>query len=190
LKTRNPRYYLSRSTPSNFISCIVWLAAVIFGRDMSLGFSAIYYRYASLPAPKTIMRYWDFSIPSAEVHPTTVSKWNTFLQLGLIGSMVTLPVLTDAVLPGSWTASDMESIVQGFQYVVAGTTLWSGASYLWRKDAVRILGTNEELKQKQGLRGRAVLGVSFAAFLALAIELARRQNNKSVVDKAEGEQRN
>lgn len=103
--------------------------------------------------------------------------------------MVTLPVLTDAILPGSWTASDMESIVHGFQYVVAGTTLWSGASYLWKKDAVRILGTNEELKQKQGLRGRVVLGVSFAAFLALAIELARRQNNKSVVDNADGEQR-
>lgn len=181
-------HYISVSTPSNLLYQIVWLAAVIFGRDMSLGFSAIYYRYASLPAPKTFMRYWDFSIPSAEVHPTTVSKWNTFLQLGLIGSMVTLPVLTDAVLPGAWTASDMQSIVQGFQYVVAGTTLWSGASYLWRKDAVRILGTNEELKRKQGFRGRAVLGVSFAAFLALAVELARRQN-ENVRDGKEGDEK-
>lgn len=175
---------LSGTTPANSMAQTVWLAAVIFGRDMSLGFSAIYYRYASLPAPKTFMRYWDFSIPSAEVHPTTVSKWNTFLQIGLIGSMVTLPVLTDALLPGAWTAADMQSIVQGFQYVVAGTTLWSGASYLWRKDAVRILGSNEALKRKQGFRGRAVLGISFAAFLALAVELARRQNDK-VMEKVE-----
>jgi cardiolipin synthase len=155
----------------------VWLAAVIFGRDMSLGIAAIYYRYASLPTPKTFMRYWDFSIPSAEVHPTNVSKWNTFLQLGLIGATTTLPLLTENVLPGALAAIDFEAAVKGMQYVVAGTTLWSGASYLWTKDAVRILGTNEELKRKQGIRGRMVLGVSFAAFLALAVELRRRETN-------------
>ncbi|KAE9975195.1 hypothetical protein EG328_003419 [Venturia inaequalis] len=98
----------------------------------------------------------------------------------LIGSMVTLPVLTDAVLPGAWTATDMQSIVQGFQYVVASTTLWSGASYLWRKDAVQILGTDEALKRKQGFRGRAALGISFAAFLALSMELARRENDRAI----------
>jgi cardiolipin synthase len=149
---------------------------------MSLGIAAIYYRYASLPAPKTFMRYWDFSIPSAEVHPTTVSKWNTFLQLGLIGATTTLPLLTEDVLPSALASIDFDTAVKGMQFLVAGTTLWSGASYLWTKDAVRILGTNEELKRKQGIRGRMVLGVSFAAFLALAVELWRRQTNDSVVD--------
>lgn len=38
-----------------------------------------------------------------------------------------------------------------------------------------ILGTDEALKRKQGLRGRLILGVSFAAFLALALELARHE---------------
>jgi cardiolipin synthase len=142
---------------------------------MSLGIGAIYYRYASLPAPKTFMRYWDFSIPSAEVHPTTISKWNTFLQIGLIGATTTLPLLTNNALPGVLSAIDFVSVVKGMQYLVAGTTLWSGASYLWTKDAVRILGTNEELKRKQGIRGRMVLGVSFAAFLVLAVELRHRE---------------
>jgi cardiolipin synthase len=160
----------------------VWLAAVIFGRDMSLGIAAIYYRYASLPAPKTFMRYWDFSIPSAEVHPTTVSKWNTVLQLGLIGATLTLPLLTENALPGALASIDFVAAVKGMQIMVAATTLWSGASYLWTKDAVRILGNNKDLIKKQGIRGRVVLGMSFAAFLALAVELRRRESNDAVID--------
>ncbi|KAF2434741.1 hypothetical protein EJ08DRAFT_605318 [Tothia fuscella] len=153
----------------------LWMAALIFGRDMSLGFGAIYYRYASLPEPKTFMRYWDFSIPSAEVHPTTVSKWNTLFQLGLIGATLTLPVLNSSVLPSTLAEIDFDSGLKAMQYLVAATTLWSGASYTWNKDAVVILGTKEELKRKQGFRGRMILGVSMAAFLALAVELRRRE---------------
>lgn len=37
------------------------------------------------------MRYWDFSLPSAEVRPTTISKYNTFLQLGLMGATMVTP---------------------------------------------------------------------------------------------------
>ncbi|KAL8659234.1 MAG: hypothetical protein Q9202_007209 [Teloschistes flavicans] len=61
------------------------LAVLILGRDILLSLAAIYYRYISLPPPKTLARYWDFSLPSAEVHPTGISKVNTALQLGLIG---------------------------------------------------------------------------------------------------------
>lgn len=52
----------------------VWLAVIILGRDVGLAISAIYFRWISLPPPKTMARYWDFSLPSAEVHPTTISK--------------------------------------------------------------------------------------------------------------------
>ncbi|KAL8692960.1 MAG: hypothetical protein Q9218_002109 [Villophora microphyllina] len=69
------------------------LAALILGRDILLSLAAIYYRYISLPPPKTLARYWDFSLPSAEVHPTGISKVNTALQLGLIGwTMSTMAV--------------------------------------------------------------------------------------------------
>jgi cardiolipin synthase len=71
----------------------VWLAVIILGRDVGLGISAIYYRWISLPPPKTFSRYWDFSLPSAEVRPTTISKYNTALQLGLMGLTITAPVV-------------------------------------------------------------------------------------------------
>ncbi|KAF1985946.1 hypothetical protein K402DRAFT_412964 [Aulographum hederae CBS 113979] len=132
----------------------VWLATLIFGRDASLALAALYYRYASLPSPKTFSRYWDFSLPSAEVHPTTVSKYNTFLQLVLIGATTTVPLLSGHTVGGV----EVETIVTGMGYVVAATTLWSGASYVWLKDAVTILGEDETLKKKQGRTGRMIIG--------------------------------
>jgi cardiolipin synthase len=108
------------------------LAALILGRDASLAIAALYYRYASLPVPKTFMRYWDFSLPSAEVHPTTVSKYNTFLQLVLLGSALALPVLTmdshhlpilhDLGFDPNNSDFDIHAYKRYFEYVVAATT--------------------------------------------------------------------
>jgi cardiolipin synthase len=75
----------------------VWLAGVILGRDAALAISAVYFRWISLPPPKTMRRYWDFSLPSAEVRPTTVSKINTALQLGLVGACVAHPLVAGVV---------------------------------------------------------------------------------------------
>ncbi|KAG5988429.1 hypothetical protein E4U54_004666 [Claviceps lovelessii] len=107
----------------------LWLATIILGRDVGLGISAIYYRWISLPAPKTFRRYWDFSLPSAEVRPTTISKYNTFLQLGLVGLTTAAPLLH----------ADISPLLTTLQYGVAVTTLWSGASYIFSRDAVKIL---------------------------------------------------
>ncbi|KAL5629371.1 hypothetical protein BROUX41_001978 [Berkeleyomyces rouxiae] len=107
----------------------VWLAVIILGRDVGLAISAIYYRYISLPPPKTFKRYWDLSIPSAEVHPTTISKVNTALQLGLIGLATAAPIIPHDLAPA----------LSYLQYIVATTTVWSGASYVYSKDAVKIL---------------------------------------------------
>ncbi|CAK7274428.1 hypothetical protein SEPCBS119000_006164 [Sporothrix epigloea] len=120
----------------------MWLAALVLGRDVGLGFAAIYYRWVSLPPPKTFTRYWDFSLPSAEVRPTTVSKYNTFLQLALMGVTTAAPVLAAsdgtvaALLGGPY---DLTPALTVMQYVVAVTTVWSGASYIYSKDAVKIL---------------------------------------------------
>lgn len=110
---------------------------IILGRDVGLAISAIYYRWISLPPPKTFSRYWDFSLPSAEVHPTTISKYNTALQLALIGATTALPLVS----------ADLSLPMTVMQYVVATTTVWSGASYIYSKDAVKILN-QEEIKQK------------------------------------------
>lgn len=105
------------------------LAVIIVGRDVLLSLAAFYIRYTSLPHPKTFSRYWDFSIPSAEVHPTTISKVNTALQLLLMGATT-----FSQVLP-----YDSATALQALQWIVGTTTVWSGASYLFSKGAVRIV---------------------------------------------------
>ncbi|GFF35731.1 hypothetical protein IFM51744_02887 [Aspergillus udagawae] len=121
----------------------VWLAVIILGRDVGLALSAIYYRWISLPPPKTMARYWDFSLPSAEVKPTGISKVNTALQLVLVGSAIALPVIPEAVLD-AWS---LREGMTAFQYLVAATTIWSGLSYVFSKDAVKIL-TKEEVQKR------------------------------------------
>lgn len=108
------------------------LAVLILGRDILLGLSAFYYRYISLPPPRTFARYWDFSLPSAEVRPTTISKINTFLQLGLIGA-------TMSGLAIGGLGETAQTALEVSWWIVGTTTVWSGGSYVWGKDAVRIL---------------------------------------------------
>lgn len=109
-----------------------YLAVLILGRDALLALSALYYRWISLPPPKTMARYWDFSLPSAEVRPTAISKVNTALQLVLLGVSMGVPLLEMGPVLG-WALA-------GLQWTVAATTVASGASYVGSKDAVRILG--------------------------------------------------
>ncbi|KAI9311483.1 CDP-alcohol phosphatidyltransferase-domain-containing protein [Dichotomocladium elegans] len=111
------------------------LAALILGRDAGLVLAAFYYRYISLPEPKTLFRYFDFSIPSAEVRPTMISKVNTALQLALMAASLTTTAL----------GVPSQEILTALQWTVGGTTVWSGASYIYSKDAVRIL-TNTRQK--------------------------------------------
>ncbi|KAF9969091.1 hypothetical protein BGZ73_008702, partial [Actinomortierella ambigua] len=105
------------------------VAGLILGRDLGLVLSSFYYRYISLPEPKTFARYWDFSIPSAEVRPTTISKVNTAVQMAYIGLSLIAPVLDFSGHVG----------LEYLGYTCALTTVWSGASYIYSKDAVKIL---------------------------------------------------
>ncbi|KAH9852626.1 CDP-alcohol phosphatidyltransferase-domain-containing protein [Lenzites betulinus] len=116
------------------------LAAIILGRDVLLSLTAFYIRYTSLPPPKTFKRYWDFSIPSAEVRPTGISKVNTALQLLLMGTATISPILPlDISLP-----------LQGLQWIVAGTTIWSGASYVFAKDGFRVISSAAKNRPPSG----------------------------------------
>lgn len=172
----------------------VYLATLILGRDASLAVAAIYYRFASLPAPKTLLRYWDFSLPSAEVHPTTVSKYNTLLQLLLIGSTLALPVIT-ASATGihqlhvlGLAPAHLYAAMTYFQYLVAATTAWSGLSYAYLKNAVTILGADEALKAKQGRRGRAIIGVTFGSVVLGALYIAAGADGKKPTNEEEEEE--
>ncbi|WWC58823.1 uncharacterized protein I303_101367 [Kwoniella dejecticola CBS 10117] len=104
------------------------LAILIFGRDLGLSISAFYFRFISLPKPRTLKRYFDVSIPSAEVKPTQISKINTALQLLLMGLTTVSPLLGYSIA----------GPLQALQWTVAGTTIWSGFSYIGRS-GVKIL---------------------------------------------------
>lgn len=177
------------------------LATLILGRDISLALAAIYFRYASLPAPKTFTRYWDFSLPSAEVHPTTISKLNTFLQLILIGTTMCVSLLSEpAALESAANVlsapllkvqemlggpEGVERLVKGMSGVVAATTVYSGLSYAWMKDAVKILGEDEALKRKQGFRGRMIIGTGFGGVCVLAACLWWRELERKGLEEEE-----
>ncbi|KAG0374070.1 hypothetical protein BGX24_010880 [Mortierella sp. AD032] len=111
------------------------IAAIILGRDAGLILASFYYRYISLPEPKTFTRYWDFSIPSAEVRPTMISKVNTAIQMAYICLSLMAPVFEFTGHVG----------LDYLGYTCAATTIWSGASYVYTKDAVRILHPPKKL---------------------------------------------
>jgi cardiolipin synthase (CMP-forming) len=76
-----------------------------------------------LPPPKTFARYWDFSLPSAEVHPTTISKYNTALQLALIGATTAMPLLT----------ADVSAAMKAMQYVFIFALLFGSSMLTFQK---------------------------------------------------------
>ncbi|KAI5479200.1 cardiolipin synthase [Pseudohyphozyma bogoriensis] len=78
---------------------------------------------------KTFKRYWDFGIPSAEVHPTDISKYNTALQLLLVGATTVAPLIP----------ADLTMAMMGLQWTVAGTTIASGLSYVFSSKAVKYI---------------------------------------------------
>lgn len=84
-------------------------------------------------------RYWDFSLPSAEVRPTEISKINTLLQFLLVADAVLLPVLPVSLVE-AW---NLWGVFEGWMMLVAGTTVWSGLSYVFTRDAIRFIGQNE-----------------------------------------------
>ena len=107
-----------------------------------------------------------------------MSKFNTFLQLMLIGSTLAFPVITadnhhlGVMYDLGLENISLDTIMTYFQWIVAGTTAWSGLSYAYLKNAVKILGTDEKLKAKQGRRGRGIIGVMFGSVVAAAAWLA------------------
>jgi len=116
----------------------LWLAAIILGRDVGLSLSALWWRWKTLAPPKTMKRYWDPSLPSAEVKPTNLSKVNTALQIALLGACTAHPLI-----PESWEA--VLYAIDGMKYVVAVTTITSGLGYIGGGGAVSLgkeLGKN------------------------------------------------
>ncbi|EMR10428.1 hypothetical protein PNEG_01144 [Pneumocystis murina B123] len=111
-----------------------YLFSVIFGKDILLGLFAIYYRWISLSPPCTFVRYFDFSIPSVEIKPTLISKINTVLQHLLIGITIIHPFIYSEIL---------SVFLIPIQFFVFITTIWSGLSYVYTKNAILILNAQK-----------------------------------------------
>jgi len=106
-----------------------WCGLAILGRDAGLALAAVIIRWKTLPAPKTMSRYFDASLPSVKITPTKISKWNTFFQMIYLSLCLANPVFS--LLDANMT--EMLAIP------VTVTTIWSGVSYIFSRTAVRRL---------------------------------------------------
>ncbi|KAJ7379898.1 cardiolipin synthase [Desmophyllum pertusum] len=98
----------------------VALTALILSRDALLVGCAFYFRYKSLPSPKTISRYFDMNFPTVELRPNLLGKANTVLQLALVGCSLAAPVFGFVDHPH----------LQYLWYTVACSTALSSISYV------------------------------------------------------------
>ncbi|CAO1625900.1 unnamed protein product [Parajaminaea phylloscopi] len=104
------------------------LASLILLRDVALVLLAFRVRYKTLPAPFTWSRYWNPRLPSAQVEPTQISKYNTFLQLISVGGALLLPALQQMGY-GAFATAYLHTPLQAVWWVTAATTVYSGWGY-------------------------------------------------------------
>ncbi|KAI3404672.1 hypothetical protein KGF56_002506 [Candida oxycetoniae] len=103
------------------------IASIIIGRDVLLSFMSFYYRFKSLPLPRTFDRFVSIGqIPTISVHPNLLGKLNTALQMLYIGSLVYKPILEEYIA---------DSFFNDLGWIVGATTLLSGASYVFSKSS-------------------------------------------------------
>lgn len=103
----------------------VVLAVIVVGRDVLLVGAGFYVKYISLKPPITFSKFFDVTNASATLHPSTLSKYNTLLQLLLISSALVSQVMGWGDNPALQTL-----------YLVTGcTTIGSGLQYMWNSKA-------------------------------------------------------
>lgn len=84
-------------------------------------------------------KYFDASLPSVQLQPTLISKWNTVFQLALLGSTLAAPAV--------FGIQD-HPFLYFMRQVVTGTTVVSGASYMFKKDTFRLLIRKRKRRNK------------------------------------------
>ncbi|XP_021379957.1 cardiolipin synthase (CMP-forming)-like isoform X2 [Mizuhopecten yessoensis] len=97
------------------------LTCLIIGRDALLICAGFYLRYITLPPPRNLKRYFDVSHATVTLLPSTLSKWNTGLQLCLIAASMAAPVfgfVDHLYLQGLWYLTGATTVGSGIQYVV------------------------------------------------------------------------
>ncbi|XP_059475333.1 probable cardiolipin synthase (CMP-forming) [Neocloeon triangulifer] len=105
------------------------LTVLIIGRDALLVLAGFVIRYKSLPPPRTLSRYFDASLVTAQLQPTLVSKINTVVQLMFVASVLVAPVI-------SYPSQDA---LTTFGYITAATTIASALSYIIERNTFKII---------------------------------------------------
>ncbi|ESO85387.1 hypothetical protein LOTGIDRAFT_107885, partial [Lottia gigantea] len=97
----------------------VWLFTIIVLRDVLLILAVFYLRYQTLPPPKTFARYWNINKASVNLYPSTLSKFNTMLQISAISLSLAAPVfdfMQHPALQGLWYLTALTTFITGVQY--------------------------------------------------------------------------
>ncbi|XP_072907435.1 cardiolipin synthase (CMP-forming) [Hemitrygon akajei] len=106
------------------------LTVMVLLRDVVLVAAGFYIRYRTVPAPRTLSKYFNPCYATAQLKPTFISKVNTAVQLVLVAASLAAPVFhfVDSMF------------LRTLWYVTALTTVASGCSYYTHgKNAVQVL---------------------------------------------------
>lgn len=105
----------------------VYLTGLIILRDSLLVSAGFYIRYISLPKPRTLSRYFDVSLATAQLEPTFISKLNTLIQLFLTFGTLGVKVmnLTEEAMPvmeAMWALTGVTTVASAISYAYARNT--------------------------------------------------------------------
>lgn len=95
------------------------LTVMIILRDIALIASVFYVRYKTLPAPRTVGKYFNPCYATAQLEPTFISKMNTAVQLILVAASLAAPVFNyvDSVyLQVLWCITAFTTAASGYSY--------------------------------------------------------------------------
>jgi len=101
------------------------LTGLIVSRDLFLVYAGLYIRYMSVVPPFSVKKYFDPTLPTATIQPTTISKVNTALQFLLIAVSLGAPLLQLQNHPSLhylWAATGTTTFLSAVSYAFMKNT--------------------------------------------------------------------
>lgn len=101
------------------------LTGLIVSRDLFLVYAGLYIRYMSVVPPFSLKKYFDPTLPTATIQPTTISKVNTALQFLLIAVSLAAPLAglqSHPSLHYLWAATGTTTFLSAVSYAFMKVT--------------------------------------------------------------------
>ncbi|XP_032882119.1 cardiolipin synthase (CMP-forming) [Amblyraja radiata] len=99
------------------------LTVMVLMRDVILVAAGFYIRYRTVPAPRTLSKYFNPCYATAQLKPTFISKVNTAVQLVLVAASLAAPVFqfVDSVfLHTLWYVTALTTVASAYSYYLHG----------------------------------------------------------------------